>query len=99
MDPGAFVLEVCRRAGEPLNVRDPLQIAKSILWGEDQTAEVQVLRRAVEAIGLNWGEFSEADIYLLSLDMLKLVSALREAKLRGQYPVINWARATYYPRP
>jgi hypothetical protein len=99
MDAAGFIVEVCRRAGEPLNVHDPLQIAQAILWGEDQTAEVQMLRRSVEAIGLNWGEFSEADVYLLSLDMLRLVSALREAKLCGQYPVMTWARATYYQRP
>ena len=99
MDLAAFLVEVSRRAGEPLNVSDPLQIAQAILSGDDQTAEVQVLRRAVEAVGLNWGEFSEADVYLLSLDMLKLVSALCEAKLRGQYPVMAWAKATYYPQP
>ena len=96
MEPGAFILEVSRRAGEPLNASDPLQIAQSILWGDDQTAEVQMLRRAVEAIGLNWGEFSEADVFMLRLDMLKLISALCEAKLLEQYPVMSWARAACY---
>jgi hypothetical protein len=92
MTPAAFALEASRRAGAPLDVRDPLALAGTIVRGSNLTAELQMLRRAVKAIGLDFGEFAEADLYLLSLDSLKLVSALREAKLRGQYSVMEWAR-------
>ena len=50
-------------------------------------ADPETLSPIVSSSSLYWGSFS-MPTYLLSLDLLKLVSALREAKLRGQYRVM-----------
>ena len=92
MDTAAFLIEISKRAGPPLDVPDPLAFAEAFLAESGDTAEGQTLRRAIDAIAFDWGSLNESDIWRLSRRSLQLVSALCEARLSGQYLPLEWAR-------
>ena len=92
MDPVAFLVEISKRAGEPLDVHDPLAAAEAFIAEAGDTAEARLLRRLIYAVAFDFGKFKEAEMWLLSRPTLQLVSALREAKLAGRYSASEWAR-------
>ena len=93
MLPAVFLLEACKRSGGPLDTSDPLKVAETFLAASGDTAEGQVLLRAIDAIAWDWGEFREFEIHLLSHPTRKLVAALLEARISGHYSNLDWASA------
>ncbi len=92
MNRAAFLSEVCRRAGEPLESRDPLAVAYSFLDACGDTAEGQLLRRIIYAISHDIGDFEAAEVWLLSKGSLQIDSGLVETRLSGQYTARQWVR-------
>jgi hypothetical protein len=91
METTTFLLNICRQAGEPLDVRDPLGVADALLVETGDTAEGRLLRRLIAAIAFDWGNFTEGELWLLSRERMQLVSALMYAKMAGQYSALEWA--------
>jgi hypothetical protein len=92
MDAATFIRQVCKQAGEPLDVRDPLAAAELFLVHAGETAEGELLRRCIDAVAFEWGTFNDNEIWLLSQEIRKLIAALFHARIVGQYLPIEWAR-------
>jgi hypothetical protein len=85
-----FFVEVKRRATRPCPSRDPLAEARRLLQEASPTAEMQMMRKVVEALESGQGEFGEADVHRLGADMLALASALVDARAGRRYPDGEW---------
>jgi hypothetical protein len=93
MKSTAFLIEVKRRATRLCSSNDPLAEARRLLQTSGLTAEGQMLRKVVDALGADQGEFGESDVHRLGADMLALVSALADARATRRYSDADWLKA------
>jgi hypothetical protein len=93
MDNAAFFAEVKRRVSRACLAPDPLVEARRFMQESGSTGEGQMVRKAVQALGGNAGEFGDSDVHRLGADALALVSALADAKMRRRYRDAEWLAA------
>jgi hypothetical protein len=70
--------------------RDPLAEARRFLDDYGETGEGQALRRFMDTLASDNGEFAESEVWLFSAETLALVAALVEARISGRYPDAEW---------
>jgi hypothetical protein len=90
MNAADFMAEVKRRVTRPCAAPDPLVEARRFLETSGLTAEGQMVRKSVEALGGAERDFGEADVHRLGAITLGLVSALAEAQGRRRYASADW---------
>ncbi len=90
MDSASFFAEVKRRASRTCLATDPLAEAGRFLDASGLTAEGQMVRKAVGALGGNSGEFGDSDVHKLGADALALVAALVDARVKKRYRDSEW---------
>lgn len=93
MKSADFFAEVKRRVARPCLASDPLAEARRFLEASGLTAEGQMLRKAVAALGAKDGEFGDSDVHRLGADALGIVSALADAQVKRRYTDAEWLAA------
>lgn len=93
MNAADFFTDVKRRVSRKCMAPDPLAEARRVLGASGLTAEGQMVRKAVVALGARAGEFGDADIHRLGADALALVSALIDARNTKRYADGDWIAA------
>jgi hypothetical protein len=93
MNAADFFTDVKRRVSRKCQASDPLEEARRVLGASGLTAEGQMVRKAVVALGAHDGEFGDSDIHRLGADALALVSALIDARNTRRYPDGDWLAA------
>ena len=93
MNAADFFADVKRRVSRKCMASDPLEEARRVLGASGLTAEGQMVRKAVVALGTHDGEFGDSDIHRLGADALALVSALIDARNSKRYPDGDWLAA------
>jgi hypothetical protein len=97
MDSATFFAEVKRRASRACLAPDPLAEAGRFLEASGLTAEGQMVRKSVEALAGNAGEFGDSDVHKLGADALALVGALVDARAKKRYRDAEWQAVAACP--
>ncbi|MBE0627122.1 MAG: hypothetical protein IH606_20170 [Burkholderiales bacterium] len=90
MNAATFLAAIRRRTRFTSAHRDPLVAAWRYLDEYGESAEAQALRKAIKALAVKDGEFSESEVWLFSTEAITLVAALIDARLEGRYPELDW---------
>jgi hypothetical protein len=90
MNLADFMADVKRRVTRPCAAPDPLAEARRFLESRGLTAEGQMVRKSVEALGGAERDFGEADVHRLGAIALGLVAALADAQDRKRYAPGDW---------
>jgi len=67
-----------------------LAAARHFIDKRGDTAEAQVLRKAIKALAAKEGEFAESGVWLFGTEAITLVAALVDAPMDGRYTEIEW---------
>lgn len=97
MHAGGFFVRLKRKARGETIYDDPLKEAQQFIDQHGKTGQGDALRRVVEALWRENGEFSESDIAFFSSPLLDLISQLIDARITGRYPEWQWERASCHP--